>query len=58
MLNIYAKCLNQKVFAPEGKQFVRSVSGKRIAVGFGQEAISCEDQLGIHEFFNTATIQK
>lgn len=56
MLNLYAKCLYQKVSeTQEGKDFVRLPHG-RLAPTMADDVI-CEDMYGISHFFNEVTIQ-
>lgn len=54
MLNLYSKCLYQKVAGAEGKQFVRLPHGK---VPLMADGVICEDMYGISHFFNQPTIQ-
>ena len=50
MLNLYAKCLYQKVSASyEGKDYVRLPHGKAPQMADG---VICEDMFGINHFFN------
>lgn len=55
MLNLYAKCLYQKVNIPEGKKFVRIADGSLTPVV--GDTVICEDMYGISHFFNEATVQ-
>lgn len=54
MLNLYAKCLYQKVSGAENKKFIRLPHGKIPNMADG---VICEDMYGINQFFNEATIQ-
>ena len=49
MLNLYAKCLYQKVSNPEGKKHFRLPHGK---VPLGEDNVICEDMKGIMKWFN------
>jgi carboxypeptidase C (cathepsin A) len=56
MLNLYAKCLFQKVEVPEGVKHMRLPHGRRVKVM--DDDVICEDMYGISHFFNQATIQE
>jgi carboxypeptidase C (cathepsin A) len=55
MLNLYAKCLYQKVSNPEGKKHIRLPHGK---VPLNEDNVICEDMYGIIQFFNSPSIQE
>jgi carboxypeptidase C (cathepsin A) len=54
MLNLYAKCLYQKVDVAPGTEYVRLPHGK---VPLMADNVICEDMYGISHFFNQASIQ-
>ena len=55
MLNLYAKCLYQRVPGVEkGQKHVRWVHGK---VPLTDDGLSCEDMYGILKYFNEGTVQ-
>lgn len=54
MLNLYAKCLYQKVEVAEGKTHMRVAHGKVPVMAPG---VICEDMYGITKWFNEGTIQ-
>ena len=54
MLNLYAKCLYQKVGIYEGRKHARLPHGK---VPMMEDGVICEDMMGIIKFFNEGTIQ-
>ena len=54
MLNLYAKCLYQKVDNPEGKKHIRLPHGK---VPLMESELICQDMYGINKFFNEGTVQ-
>jgi len=56
MLNLYAKCLYQKVQSFEGKKHVRIANGRKIPTM--ADGVICEDMYGIQYFFNQAIIQE
>lgn len=49
MLNLYAKCLYQKVEVAEGQKFMRVAHGK---VPIMEDNVICEDMYGINKWFN------
>lgn len=54
MLNLYAKCLYQKVDNPRNKTHIRLPHGK---VKLMESELICEDMYGINKFFNEGTVQ-
>ena len=55
MLNLYAKCLYQKVDVAEGTKFVRLPHGRRTPLM--ADNVICEDMFGSSHFFNQVSIQ-
>jgi len=55
MLNLYAKCLYQKVQVFEDKKFVRLSHGRKVPTM--EDGVICEDMYGIHHYFNEVSIQ-
>jgi hypothetical protein len=54
MLNIYAKCLYQKVSETEGEKIMLPNGRKTVTMSDG---VICEDMYGIGNYFNQATVQ-
>ncbi len=54
MLNLYAKCLYQKVSVSEGQTHIRLPHGK---VPLMADGVICEDMFGISHWFNQLNIQ-